>query len=80
MQTRFKRRGENRGRFIMSPLRPIIDEIDEFVSELYDLTDEQIAYTQSYLADFHDQSCRTGESDTTLADFSIDPIAATEDD
>lgn len=79
METRFQRTGENRGRFRMSPLRPLIDEIDEFVGGIYGLTDEQIAYTQNYLADFHDQSCRTGEGETTLAEFGIDPIGAADD-
>jgi len=79
MQTRFTRTGENRGRFSMSPLRPLIDEVDEFVGDLYDLTDEETAYTKNYIADFHDQSCRTGEGDTTLADFGINPIATDDD-
>jgi len=50
--------------FQMSSLRPVIDDVDVLVGELYDLTDEQIEYTQNHLTDLGEGArAGTGEHD-----------------
>ena len=62
--------------FRMTPLRPIVDDVDVLMGELYDLTDEQVAYTQSYLTDLGEGSARAGGSDE---DLTYSPIVAETD-
>jgi hypothetical protein len=57
--------------FWMRPLRPIIDDVDALMGELYGLTDEQVKYTQNYLTDLGVDSARAGTGDS---DVSYDPI------
>ena len=64
----------------MSPLRPVINELDEFVGDLYGLDDDEIEYVQNYLTDFDDGSARTGSEDAQLGDFSTSVEADTTDD
>lgn len=59
--------------FSMSPLRPIIDDVDVLTGELYNLTDEQIEYTMNHLTDLGEGSARAGTGDGALA---YDPIVA----
>jgi hypothetical protein len=71
MKGTFSKSRENRGDFFMSTLRPIIDDIDALMGELYDLTDEQVKYTQNYLTDLGENSGRAGKGDE---DLTYDPI------
>ena len=80
MQDVFVKRKSNRGDFQMSPLRPVINELDEFVGELYGLSDEEVEYVQNYLTDFDDGSARTGSDDARLGDFLTLSQADTGDD
>jgi hypothetical protein len=57
--------------FWMRPLRPIIDDVDALMGELYGLTDEQVEYTQNYLTDLGVDSARARTGDS---DVSYDPI------
>lgn len=55
----------------MSSLRPIVDDVDILVGELYDLTDEQVNYTQTYLTDMGYNSGRAGTGDSDLSYESV---------
>lgn len=70
MKGTFNKSRESRGDFFMGALRPIIDDVDALMGELYDLTDEQIEYTQNYLTDLGANSGRAGTEDK---DLSYDP-------
>ncbi|OYR52637.1 hypothetical protein DJ73_10345 [Halorubrum sp. Ea1] len=59
--------------FRMSSLRPIINDVDALTGELYNLSDEQVKYTQSYLTDLGEGSARAG---TGNQDLSYEPIIA----
>jgi len=63
MKNTFTKSRENRGDFFMGTLRPIIDDVDALMGELYGLTDEQVAYTQNYLTDLGENSGRAGTAD-----------------
>ena len=62
--------------FRMTALRPIIDDVDVLMGELYDLTDEQVEFTQDYLTDLGEGSARAGSGDQNLT---YDPIVADDD-
>jgi hypothetical protein len=51
----------------MRSLRPIINDADALMGELYDLTDEQIEYTQNYLTDLGIDSARAGTGDSDVS-------------
>jgi hypothetical protein len=73
MKGTFSQSREGRGDFFMGTLRPIIDDVDALMGELYDLTDEQVEYAQNYLTDLGANSGRAGTGD---ADLSYDPLVA----
>jgi len=60
----------------MTALRPIIDDVDVLMRELYDLTDEQVEFTQDYLTDLGEGSARAGSGDE---DLTYSPIVAEAD-
>jgi len=62
--------------FRMTALRPIIDDVDVLMRELYDLTDEQVEFTQDYLTDLGEGSARAGSGDE---DLTYSPIVAEAD-
>jgi hypothetical protein len=66
MKETFKRSRAGRGDFFTSSLRPIVDDVDELVGRLYELSDEQISYTQAYLTDLGEGSGRAGTEETDL--------------
>jgi type I restriction-modification system DNA methylase subunit len=72
MKDTFTQTREGRGDFHMGQLRPLIDEVDELVGELYGLTDEQVEYTKDYLTHLGENSGRAGSGDETLADYSVE--------
>lgn len=76
MQGTFRQSRDGRGDFFMGTLRPIIDDVDVLMGELYDLTDEQVEYTQNYLTDLGANSGRAGTGDS---DLSYDPVVADDD-
>lgn len=65
----FTKSRESRGDFFMGSLRPIIDEVDEFVGNLYGLTDDEIAYTKAYLTHLGENSGRAGAGDADVTDY-----------
>lgn len=67
MKDTFQKAHASRGRFVMSPLRPIIDDVDALVGNLFELTDQQINYTQGYHTDVGEGSARAGTPDTDLS-------------
>ena len=73
MKGTFSKSREGRGDFFMGSLRPLIDDVDALMGELYDLTDEQVEYTQNYLTDLGNNSGRAGTGDS---DLSYDPVIA----
>jgi hypothetical protein len=56
----------------MGKLRPLIDEVDELVGDLYGLTNEQVEYTKDYLTHLGENSGRAGSGDETLADYTVE--------
>jgi|GEM_PF-2554100 len=66
MKGTFSKSRESRGDFFMGSLRPIINDVDVLMGELYDLSDEQVEYTQNYLTDLGDNSGRAGTKDSDL--------------
>lgn len=67
MKGTFQKAHESRGRFVMSSLRPIIDDVDVLVGDLYGLTQEQIRYVQGYQTDVGEQSARAGDPHSDLS-------------
>ena len=67
MSQTFEDTHESHGEFSMGKLRPIIDDVDVLVGELYGLSREQIDYTQAYLTDLGVESGRAGTGDRGLA-------------
>lgn len=76
MKGTFTKSRENRGDFYMSTLRPIINDVDALMGELYDLTDEQVEYAQNYLTDLGENSGRAGTGDR---DLTYDPLFLADD-
>ena len=76
MKSTFSQSREGRGDFFMGTLRPIIDDVDVLMGELYDLTDEQSEYTKNYLTDLGANSGRAG---TGYRDLTHDPIMTDDD-
>lgn len=74
MKNTFSKSRENRGDFFMGTLRPIIDDVDAMMGELYGLTNEQVEYIQNYLTDLGENSGRagTGDSDVVYEPFVAD--------
>lgn len=52
--------------FWMGPLRPIIDDVDVLMGQLYGLTDKQVTYAQTYLTDLGTNSVRAGTADSDV--------------
>lgn len=52
--------------FHMSPLRPIIDDVDRLMGRLYNLDAEEVEYTMEYHTNIGEQSGREGSPDTSL--------------
>jgi hypothetical protein len=75
MKDTFSQSSSGRGDFFMGTLRPIIDDVDALMGDLYDLTDEQVEYTQTYLTDLGENSGRAGTGD----DVAYDPVVADDD-
>jgi len=71
MKDTFTQTREGRGDFHMGQLRPLIDEVDELVGDLYGLTDNQTEYTKDYLTHLGENSGRAGSGDETLADYTV---------
>lgn len=76
MKDTFSQSREGRGDFFMGTLRPIIDDVDVLMGELYGLTDEQVEYTQNYLTDLGENSGRAGTGDR---DLTYEPLVADDD-
>ena len=76
MRGTFEDTHDSHGEFSMGTLRPIIDDVDALMGELYDLTDEQVAYTQNYLTDLGENSGRAGTEDQ---DITYEPLVADDD-
>ncbi|MDL0139116.1 hypothetical protein PNP85_06320 [Halobacterium salinarum] len=75
MKGTFTQSREGRGDFHMRSLRPIIDDVDEVVGDLYGLTEDQVEYTKNYLTDLGEGSGRAGDPDADLADYSVETTA-----
>jgi hypothetical protein len=71
MKGTFSKSRDNRGDFYMGELRPIIDDVDILMGKLYDLSKDQVEYTQRYLADLGENSGRAGKGDQSLTYDSI---------
>lgn len=61
----------------MGTLRPIIDDVDGLIGELYGLSEEQVEYTQSYLTHLGANSGRAGTGD---GDLSYTPLFIEQDE
>jgi hypothetical protein len=55
--------GRGHGTFDTGRLRPLVDEVDSLVGELYDLSGEQVAVTSEYLTDMGPGLGRAGPDD-----------------
>lgn len=51
MQEQFDEDQGLTGEFHMSPLKPVVNDIDDLVGEIYGLTDEEVEFTKEYLND-----------------------------
>jgi len=76
MKDTFSQSRDGRGDFFMGTLRPIVNDVDVLMGELYDLTDDQVEYTAGYLTDLGENSGRAGTGDR---DLSYDPVVADDD-
>jgi len=50
------------GEFEMSPLKAVMNDVDELIGEMYGLTDEQITFMKEYLTDEDGEYGRSGPS------------------
>ena len=57
----------------MKPLKPIMNDVDELVGEIYGLTDEQITYIQNYLTDEDGEYGPSGHARHGLPERVIQP-------
>jgi hypothetical protein len=66
MKGTFSKSRDNRGDFFMGELRPIIDDVDELMGKLYNLSDEETDYAKNYLTELGENSGRAGKGDESL--------------
>jgi predicted type IV restriction endonuclease len=53
------------GEFHMRPVKPVVDEVDDLLGEIYDLTDEELEFVKAYLTDCGDEYGRVGPQNQT---------------
>lgn len=63
MKSTFTQSRESRGDFHMRSVKPKVDEVDELLAKLYDLSDDQLAYVQNYITDLGENSGRRASID-----------------
>jgi hypothetical protein len=68
MKTRFDSSHGIKGEFHIRPLKPLIDEIDDLMAELYGLTDDEVEFVKTYLTDCGSEYGRAGPTDERLED------------
>lgn len=68
MQDQFNPDAGVTGEFEMSPLKPVMNDVDELVGEIYGLSDEQIMYIQNHLTDKDGEYGRSGPT-TRVTDY-----------
>jgi hypothetical protein len=66
MKGTFTKSRESRGDFHMRSVKPKVDEVDELLSELYDLTDDQLQFVQNYITDLGEGSGRRASIDADV--------------
>lgn len=69
MKDTFTQSREGRGDFHMRPLKPLINEVDEMLGEVYNLDNEELEYVQNYLTDLGENSGRAGPTNETIDGF-----------
>lgn len=69
MKNTFTQSREGRGDFHMRPLKPLINEVDEMLADIYGLSEEELAYVQNYLTDLGPNSGRAGPTDEAIDSF-----------
>jgi len=58
MKDHFNLIRKGRGDFHMSPLKPMVDEIDELLADYYELSENELEYIKNYLTDIGDKTGR----------------------
>lgn len=71
MMGTFQKAHTNRGRFVMSPLRAIIDDVDILVGSLFNMSDEKIDFLQQYHTNIGEGRGREGDPNADLSYNSI---------
>lgn len=56
------------GEFHMQPLKPLIDEIDDLLADIYGLSEEELNYVKNYLADHDDGYGRAGPANMQISE------------
>jgi len=69
MKDTFTQSREGRGDFHMRPLKPLIDDVDEMLADIYGLDDDELEYVQNYLTRLGENSGRAGPTDSTIEDY-----------
>ncbi len=64
MRATYTETGRGHGTFSMGQLRPLVDEVDELVGDLYGLSESEIAFTKGYLTDLGAGRGRAGPDET----------------
>ena len=69
MKGTFTQSREGRGDFHMRPLKPLIDNVDDLLADIYGLSDDELEYVQNYITDLGENSGRRAPQDADLSEF-----------
>jgi len=53
----------------MRPLKPLIDNVDDLLADIYGLSDDELEYVQNYITDLGENSGRRAPQDADLSEF-----------
>jgi hypothetical protein len=57
------------GEFEMSPVKPVVDRVDDLLQDVYDLSDEEVEFVQNYLTDCGPGMGRIGPKNEDVLDY-----------
>ncbi len=58
------------GEFDMRPQKPLVNQVDEMLQNLYDLTDEEVEFLKNYLTDCGENKGRIGPQNEDVTSYS----------
>lgn len=68
------------GEFEMRPQKPLINQVDEMLQDLYDLTDDEVEFLKNYLTDCGEDKGRIGPQTEDVTSYGSDTAESETDD